>query len=304
MAPHGVPGYEGFAVASGLCPELSELDPGIMAKVAVDEAVRNVIVTGADPSKLSLIDNFCWPDPLPGKNNPDAHQKLGELVRTCRELARIVLDYEMPLISGKDSMKNDYIGKLPSGEQVKISVLPTLLVTALAHHPDVRKVLKPHASKGSVLYVLGEALTKDYFGFALSKHFEIESTSNLDAWNLKKTREFYGRFHKAAQAGLFKSAHDLSEGGLLFAAFESVMLNRCGIQFDGQWRWQDLLTETPGRILVSIDPSQEEKLQKEFAGQFQRVGVVNDAGSIRLKSDFGSEEIHVSEIEKAWRGAV
>ncbi len=305
MGAHGNKGYSGAVVGSGLCPDLAPLDPSFMAIMAADEAVRNVLVTGADPSKIALIDNFCWPDPLPGTKNPDAEQKLAELVLTCRALSDLVTTYEMPLISGKDSMKNDFIGKMNDGREVKISVLPTLLVTALGYHPDVRKVLKPHAKPGSTLYLLGSKSNSNaYFGTTLPKHFDIKS-SNAAAFNLKETKVFYERFYEATQKELIASAHDLSEGGLLFALFESLLLHRCGVSINlpsadtAFW-----FGEEPGRILVSVKEDHRAAFEKHFSeAERIKIGQADESAVIQIHQGPVIEEVSLDRLEKSWRNS-
>ena len=306
MGPHGNPGFEGAVIASGIAPEFSHLDTAVMAIMATDEAVRNALVTGADPNKIALIDNFCWPDPLPSPKNPDSEHKLAELVRTARALSEVVMAYEMPLVSGKDSMKNDFYGRTSAGEEIKISVLPTLLVTALAHHPDVRRAIKPHAKPGDALYLLGTEVHEQYFGTTLSKYFKIESARDLKAWSAKKTRVFYERFFHATQNDLILSAQDLSEGGLLFALTESLMLNQAGIEFSLPSNAVPFLfNETPGRILVTVSQSQIRSFESIFEeGEAHFIGDVNDSGKIRLLTDRTYEIIDLSQVEKIWRNTL
>lgn len=306
MGAHGNPGYEGAVIASGIAPEFSHLDAGLMAIMATDEAVRNAIVTGANPDKVALIDNFCWPDPLPSEKNPDAEHKLAELVRASRSLAEVVRAYEMPLVSGKDSMKNDYYGKAQDGSPLKISVLPTLLVTALAHHPDVRSAIKPHAKPGDALYLLGMEVHSAYFGTTLPKYFNIESARELKNWNPIQTREFYSRFYECSRQGLIRSAHDLSEGGLLFAMFESFLLNRVGVDLavpSNQIPF--LFNETPGRILVSVSQDQLSVFESAFElSEVCFLGDLNDSGKIKLLHESQHEVIDLVTIEKKWRNVL
>jgi phosphoribosylformylglycinamidine synthase II len=310
MGAHGNPGFSGIVVSSGLCPEVSQLDPKIMAIMAADEAVRNAIVTGANPEQIALIDNFCWPDPLPGPKNPDAKHKLAELVRTCQGLEQLVRAYGMPLVSGKDSMKNDFIGTTPDGREVKISVLPTLLVTALSGHPDVRRALKPHASSGSTIYLLESqgALPGNapYFGTTLSKGFEVTSASTLD-FDLMKARKFYQTFYEATLTGLIASAHDVSEGGVLFSLFEKLMLNQLGIQLN-QFSINELFGEAPGRIVVSVNPDHIHGFESHFAASVRtRLGTVNTSGEIRVPNfevSDQNESLSVKHFADLWRNSV
>jgi len=91
---------EGVVVAHGICPRFIDIDPYHMAACAVDEAVRNAVCVGADPTRLAALDNFCWSDPVLSETNPEGAHKLGQLVQTCRALYDACVFYGIPLISG------------------------------------------------------------------------------------------------------------------------------------------------------------------------------------------------------------
>jgi phosphoribosylformylglycinamidine synthase len=50
----------GSVIACGMNPRFGDLDPYHMAAGAIDEAVRNCVAVGADPSRIAILDNFCW----------------------------------------------------------------------------------------------------------------------------------------------------------------------------------------------------------------------------------------------------
>ncbi|MFC1545727.1 AIR synthase-related protein, partial [Gemmatimonadota bacterium] len=122
---------EGVVLAEGINPWFSDLDTRHMAMAVVDEAVRRLIAGGARPGTISALDNFCWPDPVESTATPDGRYKLAQLVRTCQGLHDSCVAYGVPLISGKDSMKND-----STRGGVKISIPPTLLVSAMGRIDD------------------------------------------------------------------------------------------------------------------------------------------------------------------------
>src|SRR5207244_1063146 len=113
-----------------------------MAAAAIDEAVRNVVAVGADPSRIALLDNFCW-------GNTDRPEVLGSLVRAAEACRDVALAYNMPFISGKDSLNNEYhapstapspsIGANSGREGRRITIPPTLLISAMGRVTDVRR---------------------------------------------------------------------------------------------------------------------------------------------------------------------
>ncbi len=286
-------GKDGFAVASGMCPHFSEIDTKLMTKLAVDEAVRNLLCHGADPEKIALVDNFCWPDPTPGARNPDAEFKLAQLVRSCMGLKEMIETYEMPLVSGKDSMKNDYVG-----EKLKISVLPTLLVTGLGHVPDVTKNLKSQAQKGHLLYRIGLKNYQEYFGHFLSRVTDIPKC-DLQEFEWKKIRALYTRVFESTQKDLLSSIHDISEGGLMVALFETLLMDNLGCNLNvNQNPLPFLYSEMPGHFVVSVSKEKQTAFENHFSADVREfLGEANSSGMINVQN----HSLSVTELAKSWR---
>ena len=227
-----------------------------MAVCAVDEAVRNAVCVGADPSTLSVLDNFCWPDPIVSARNPDGKEKLGQLVRACQGLYEAVIAYGCPLISGKDSMKNDFDDGV-----VRISIPPTLLVSAIGKLTDANKAVSMEfKTVGDLIYLLAAG----ELGLAHSQYLEQMSwkSSLLPSINLAQAAKLYKQLHACIEYGLVNSAHDLSEGGLAVALAECVIGSGLGAVIDagqieqaaGNLNRFDtaFFAEGPARILVTI----------------------------------------------------
>jgi phosphoribosylformylglycinamidine synthase len=149
LKPHS---NRGLTVTHGVCPRIGDTDPYQMALNAVDEAYRAHIALGGDPENASALDNFCWPDPVESSYTPDGQYKLAQLVKTCQGLRDACLAYGLPLISGKDSMKNDAVmnGK-------KVSIRPTLLVSLMGIIEDVNRAMTTDfLAERDLIVLLGE----------------------------------------------------------------------------------------------------------------------------------------------------
>lgn len=139
-------------LAEGIAPRLSNFDPGVMASYVVDLAVRRIIAGGGRLGAIAGLDNFCWPDPVQSEMTPDGHQKMAGLVRACRSLYEMTTALDVPLISGKDSMKND-----STRGGVKISIPPTLLFSAMGWADDASQVMDLRADcPGQQIFVVGD----------------------------------------------------------------------------------------------------------------------------------------------------
>ena len=68
------------------------------------------------------------------------------------------------------------------------------------------------------------------------------------------TPQVYKKLHNAINAGLIRSAHDLSEGGLAVAAAEMCIGGRLGLDITPPLTTRDLFGETTGCLLVEVSP--------------------------------------------------
>ncbi len=91
----------GIVIACGMNPRYGDFDPYWMAASAIDEAVRNCVAVGADPSRIAILDNFCW-------GNTERPEVLGSLVRAALACRDVAVAWSTPFISGKDSLNNEF----------------------------------------------------------------------------------------------------------------------------------------------------------------------------------------------------
>ena len=144
---------QGAVISNGIVPRYSDIDAYAMTAASIDEALRNAVCVGVDFDLIAGLDNFCWPDPVESAKTPDGRYKLAQLVRANRALDDVCRAYNLPCISGKDSMKND---ATLHGE--KISIRSTILFSLIGNHSDVRKaVSSDFKSVGDRIYLCGES---------------------------------------------------------------------------------------------------------------------------------------------------
>jgi phosphoribosylformylglycinamidine synthase len=309
----------GIAIANGLCPQLSRCDTYLMAACAVDEAVRNLVCVGANPDTISLLDNFCWPDPVPSERNPDAERKLAQLVRACEGLFDAVLAYGAPLISGKDSMKNDF-----DDGTLRLSIPPTLLVSAIARVDRIDEVVTmDFKSPGDLVYLVGAGeLGLAGSHYACLNGWESDLSPCLD---LAGAARLYKLVHQAVQHGLVESAHDLSEGGLAVALAECVIGSGLGVEIRAERAVAAaasaadqspshkklrerldvaLFGEGPARLLVTVSPAHKEEFEQLLNGtRSTQLGVVTKKNTLCLIDNHERRimELELPALVKAWK---
>ncbi len=221
----------GAAIGNGLNPRYADLDPWAGAAAAIDEAVRNVVAVGADPSRIAILDNFCW-------GNVTDSELLGALVRTAEACRDVAIAYGTPFISGKDSLNNEY--KSPTQ---RITIPNTLLISALGRVPDVRKCVTMDLKEpGNELFIIGR--TKNELG---GSHYNLVTGRNggePPRPDLTEAPKIFAALHAVIQAGLIRACHDLSEGGLAVTLAEMAFAGGVGADITG-------LSEMPGTVGLS-----------------------------------------------------
>ncbi len=285
-----VDSLRGIVVSHGLVPRYSDIDAGAMAAASVDEAVRNAVAAGGDPATFSALDNFCWPDPIAPA--PDHERKLAGLVRANRALAEVCLAYNLPLISGKDSMKNDArVGAR------WISVPPTLLVSLIGIVPDVRRAVTMDFKRaGHLVYALGFT-RRELGGSEYLAELGLAST-DVPVVRAAANWKLYQALHAAMGRGLLASCHDCSDGGLGVALAESAFAGALGCAVDlaqvpvdaPDLRDDELLfSESAGRFVVSVAPDRAGAFEAALAGlPVARIGEVTAADRVELRVSHGN----------------
>ena len=220
----------GLAFSQALLPFYSRIDAYHMTTCTIDEAVRRLIAVGGDPDHLGGVDNFCWPtiqyDP---KSNPDGQFKAAQLVRACQALREMCLAYQIPLLSGKDSMYVD--GHLAGryGESHKVSGLESLQFSATSVISDIHRCVTLGAKlAGDRVYILGH--TRNELGG--SEYYDLLNYvgCNVPQVNPEPFMALYRALANAIANGWVASAHGIYRGGLgVHLAF---------IAMAGGWGWR------------------------------------------------------------------
>ena len=298
--------FEGVVVSHGICPRYGDIDTYWMTACALDEAIRNNVAVGGDPTRMVALDNFCWPDPVKSEKTPDGEYKLAQLVRACKALYDFTTAYSVPCISGKDSMKNDYIGG-----GVKISVPPTVLFSVLGKMEDVRRAVSMEAKRPQdLVYVLGVT----YPELGGSEYFAMMGYvgNEVPRVRAEESRELYLRLWKAIQEGLVASCHDCSDGGLGVALAEVAFSGSLGMEVDLREAPQEgverddylLFSESQSRFVVTVRPEHRGAFEELMEGvPFSRIGVVREGRTFGVIGLEGRKviEADIFRLKEAWQ---
>jgi phosphoribosylformylglycinamidine synthase len=231
----------GVAVATDANANWSYLNPYEGVKLALAEAARNIATAGATPLAVSNCLNF---------GSPEDPGVMWQFAETVRGLADGCLEMGLPVTGGNVSFYN---------QTGATAILPTPVIAVLGVIDDVRtRTPMSFDRAGLELYLLGET-HEDFAGsewaFIHGQRGGNTPQSDLQAAMRLNSLLVTGRTEK-----IFTAAHDLSQGGLSATLTEMVLRHGVGATVTLKNPAVDLLSETPGRVLVAIDPGKKDAL--------------------------------------------
>ena len=214
--------WRGVAIAADGNGRYGRIDPYWQGVNAAVESMCNVVAVGAVPRALTDCLNY---------GNPEIPEQLAELEAGVQGIAdagkSITFDDEpVAVISGNVSLYNGQ----PDGS----SIDPTAIVSCTGVLPDARKAVTMQLkSSDSVLILIGDRLD-ECGGSAYYQILEELSGATRDALlganvpkpDLKKTKYMLTFLREIIKKGSVLSCHDISDGGLILAAFEMTLPQR------------------------------------------------------------------------------
>ncbi|MGE5530108.1 MAG: AIR synthase-related protein [Patescibacteria group bacterium] len=289
----------GVASTVAFNPFYGEVDPAGLARLAVLEAVSRAVAVGADPSAITLCDNFYTPPASPGIN--------WSLLRMVEAAADLSVALGMPFISGKDSSS----GTMRRADGGSIDVPLTLVVATLGRVPDVsRCVTKQFRWAGDRLILLGDLWPERLGG---SVYLDTLGTrgdrlhEGGQAWaagRLALWRRLFALYQRPERPILAAAA--IGEGGLLARAFEMAYGGGLGAELDldafAGGRWDGVLfAEAVGAFLLELAPDAEP--ERLFDGlPWRGVGRVTGEARLSCRYEGRSIDLPMAGLAAAWQG--
>lgn len=292
---------KGVSVSCGMNPCYGDIDPYWMALAGMDEAIRNLVCVGTNPERVAVLDNYCWGDCTNAET-------LGALVRASQACYDGAMGFGTPFISGKDSLNNEFVCE----DGTRIAIPYTLLISAIGLVEDVNKCVTMDTKQpGNLIFAVGQ--TKNELGGSHYYKVNDELGANVPQTDITLAAETAKRIYQAISAGLVRSCHDCSEGGLATAMAEMAFAGGCGIEADlrGLPASDDcvkteamLFSESNSRYLVEIEPQNFDAFAKLMLNiPFGQVGEVVEEKKLRIH-DVSQKTVIDAELETlkaAWQ---
>ena len=266
----------GVAVATDANANWSYLNPYEGAKLALAEAARNIATAGAKPLAVTNCLNF---------GSPEDPGVMWQFAESVRGLADGCLEMGLPVTGGNVSFYN---------QTGTVAILPTPVIGVLGVIDDVRtRTPMSFDRAGLDLYLLGETfddLAGSEWAYMHKQRGGIAPVADLQREMRLIELLVAGRTKK-----IFTAAHDLSQGGLSATLTEMVLRYNTGATIQLENVGMMLLSETPGRVVVAIDPSQTAALTQEAAVQkiaLTKIGVTGGDSLVINDAKISLKELH------------
>lgn len=247
-------------------------DPEIGTQIAVSEAARNLVCSGAEPSAVTNCLNF---------GNPYVPQVFYQFAKAVTGMGIACRKFGTPVTGGNVSFYNQ------SSDLGPVHPTPTIgMVGILA---DVnRQMTLDFKQDGDLIYLIGES-KEDISSSQYLLHYHKVLESPTPWFNLDTEYEVQATIKSLIKQGLIASAHDCSEGGLFVTLFESAASGTKGFDIETKASFRKdafLFGESQSRVVVSVSPDKQADFEMTMAGKTcQLLGKVTDNGTMLIDGD-------------------
>lgn len=291
-----------MSMSVSILPEWGKTDPYAMGTACVDECIRQMVASGADPDRLAILDNFCM-------GNPDAEEELGALVETVKGIAAAAEAYGAPFVSGKDSFYNYF-----ETEEGPVSIPVTILISGMGIVEDISHVRGSSLRRRDSLIAVIGSTASDLGGSVYARQKGL-ANATVPGTDMEAAMDLYRKYYEAVKQGLILSAHDVGEGGLAVTLAEVAFSGKAGLEIDlsSLPTGEDvsvaamLFGESPSRLVVEITPENLERVAAVFGEQpFVQLGRAAGEHS-NLKVNLGAEVLidePLDELKSLWKNGL
>ena len=290
-------GKEGVATSIGHAPIGALIDPVAGSRIAITEALTNIVWAPFEKGlkSISLSANWMWPC-----NNEGEDTRLYKAVEAVSDFA-IELGVNVP--TGKDSlsMKQKY-------KDMEVISPGTVIISAAGHCSDIKKVVEPVFQKdgGSVYYI---NLSQDNFKLGGSSFGQILNSIGNETPTVKSA-SYVKRVFTTLQSLIIDkqilAGHDVASGGLITTLLEMCFADvHLGADLDlSALNEEDLVkilfAENCGVVLQASEDDLLEKVLSESSIDFVKVGSVTETESLHLKHGATVLNLNIPQLRDAW----
>ena len=261
------------------------LDPYEGAAIAVAEACRNVVCSGAEPIGLTNCLNF---------GNPEKPEIMWQFQQAVEGMGDACKFFDIPVVSGNVSLYNETKGDA-------IYPTPTVAVVGLIENQE-QVMTQGFKNSGDSIALIGFSMEELGGSEYLKVMFDRSEGKPpvLDRKHEKKIQDFC---RQLIQKGLIASAHDCSEGGLAVAVAESCFpyggsTLGAELTLESTLRNDTLLFgETQSRIVISFPKERTKEIEDLAAASSVDLSLIGKVGRYQFTVTINGKEVINQDIE-------
>ncbi|HAK76507.1 MAG TPA: phosphoribosylformylglycinamidine synthase subunit PurL [Runella sp.] len=243
------PNYQkGIAMTVDCNARYVNADPFIGAQIAVSEAARNLVCTGAEPLAITNNLNF---------GNPYVPEVYWQFVHAVKGMGKACLKFSTPVTGGNVSFYNQ------SSDDGPVFPTPTIGMIGLMEKPESQMTLD-FKNEGDLIFLVGQP-KNDIASSEYLYSYRGVKASPAPAFDLDEEFELQQAVAQLISNQLVESVHDVSDGGLMVALAESALPRGFGFEVATQTPYRAdafLFGEAQSRVLVSVSPDKQAEFQK------------------------------------------
>jgi phosphoribosylformylglycinamidine synthase len=267
------------------------LNPKEGTKIAVAESARNIVCSGGIPLGVTNCLNFGNP------YKPEVYWQFAQAIAGMGEACR---HFDTPVTGGNVSFYN---------ESPDTAVYPTPTIGMVGLVEDLKHITTSYfKDEGDVIYLLGED-KEELGGSEYAKVIHNKVAGESPTINLDEEKKLQDALLNLIRKGLIKSAHDISEGGIVSALSECCIINQekqigCEVEIPIKSRNDfSLFSESQSRIIISVSQEKLLELEPELklaSVKFTKLGVVTGS-LLKLNNLF---EVTVNELSDIYYNTI
>ena len=291
-------GRHGMATSIGHAPQAALVDPAAGSRLAIAEALTNIVFAHlADGLRsVSLSANWMWPC-----RNPGEDARLYHAVEAASDFA-CALGINIP--TGKDSlsMTQKY------GEE-KVLAPGTVIISAAAEVSDIHRIISPvllNDPATAVYYVDFSGCELRLGGSAFAQSLGSVGSEVPDVLDTDYFRRAFEAVQSAVGSCLVQAGHDVSAGGMLVALLEMCFANVDGgleVDLDAipdPDLVKILFSENPAVLLQVPADDRLEAILREADVRFYRVARPTDERHLLITKDGADYHFGIDYMRDVW----
>ena len=249
----------GEVMTMGERSPIAVLDPAASARMAVGEAITNMI--GAKIQSLEAIALSANWMAAAGTANED--QALREAVQAVGDRFCPALGIAIPV--GKDSLSMS-----TQWDAQSVTSPLTLIVSAFATMPDVHAHKTPALRNNDSSLVLLTLSNKQRLGgSALAQVYSQLGERPPDIEEPQKLSAMFEMVQRHLDDGSILAVHDRSDGGLITTVLEQAIAGRMGVELDLTGSWQACLFNEEIGVVLEVNSTHTDAI----CGEAEAVGI-------------------------------